>query len=354
MNQILDLADRNVMKALDPLGMLELIEDFPHQCRRALEIARSASIDVPHADFHNAILCGMGGSAAGGDFVKAIFEAQGQIPFQVVREYELPAYVGSKTVVFVASYSGNTEETLSAYHQATERGATVIVVSSGGEISELARAAGQTVITVPGGQPPRSALGYMLVPVLVASEKLDLIPAQPYESAVALLDEVNAQYGLGAPDNAAMHLARRFHGAIGLCYGLGGYRGAIANRWRCQFNENAKYLLFVNAYPELCHNEIMGWVEARQQASRYFGVTLTDGQESNRMTVRAQVTEQVIGSDLVPFESVRATGSALLERMLTLTFIGDWVSIYLARLNGADPVQIANIDTLKVELAKLG
>jgi glucose/mannose-6-phosphate isomerase len=354
MNASLDLGNRDVLTALDPLGMLALIEDFPDQCRRAYAIASAAEIPSLNFDPAFAVLSGMGGSAAGGDFVKAVFEAEGTIPFQVIRDYDVPNAVGPNTVVFIASYSGNTEETLSAYEQATERGAHIIVVSSGGKISELAQQRNQTLITVPGGQPPRSALGYMLIPVLVACEKLGLIPAQPYESAFALLDKVTADLGPDAPSNEAMALANQFHGKIGLCYGLGGYRGYIANRWRCQFNENAKYLLFANSYPELCHNEIVGWVEAKQQADAFFGVVLQDGTEPERMRVRAKVTGDVIGADVATFAPVHARGEALLERLLTLTFIGDWVSIYLARLNGADPTQIANIDTLKTELAKLG
>ncbi|MDX2064566.1 MAG: bifunctional phosphoglucose/phosphomannose isomerase [Fimbriimonadaceae bacterium] len=349
----MDLRNRDVMKALDPLGMLELIEDFPNQCRRALEIAQAVQLE-PLASRPNAVvLCGMGGSAAGGDFVKALFEAQSDIPFSVVREYDLPGYVGAGSLVFIASYSGNTEETLSAYAQTIARGASVIVVSSGGQATEWANRHGHPVITVPGGQPPRSALGYMMVPVIVACVALGLLPAQPFDAAFAGLDRVSAALGLTGDDPFARELAGAMHGRIGLAYGLGGYRSAIANRWRCQFNENAKYLLFVNGYPELCHNEIMGWVAANLQADRYAGVLLTDGQEPLRMKVRAEVTEQVIGTELVPFTRAEAIGDTLLERMLSLTYIGDWVSIYLARLNGVDPTQIANIDTLKDALAKL-
>jgi glucose/mannose-6-phosphate isomerase len=349
----LDLSQRAVMKELDPIGMLEWVEGFPDQCREALLIARNTNLRILSHPIQNVVLCGMGGSAAGGDFVKAIFEAQGAVPFSVVREYDLPAYVRPGTLVFVASYSGNTEETLSAYRQAIECGATIAVVSSGGEASRIAQSRGDVVVTVPGGQPPRSALGFMLIPVLSLCEAWGLIPEQPYDVAFASLDAVRRNYGTDTPDNPAMNLAERFYTSVGICYGLGGYRTAIANRWRCQFNENAKYLLFTNGYPELCHNEIMGWVQAGKQAPKFFGVTLTDGKESERMRVRAQVTQDVIGRSLVPFETVRAEGESLLERMLTLAYIGDWVSLYLARLNEVDPVGIANIDALKDALAKV-
>jgi glucose/mannose-6-phosphate isomerase len=349
----MDLRNRDVMKALDPNGMLELIEDFPDQCRRALEIARAVSIPPMTSRPNAVVLCGMGGSAAGGDFVRALFDAQGNVPMSVVREYDLPGFVGKDSLVFIASYSGNTEETLSAYEQAIARGANVVVVSSGGQATELAHRHGHPVISVPGGQPPRSALGYMMVPVIVACVQLGLLPDQPFETAFAGLDRVSLALGVNGPDEFARELAASMRGRIGLAYGLGGYRTAIANRWRCQFNENAKYLLFVNGYPELCHNEIVGWVAASQQSDRFAGVLLSDGQEPLRMKVRAEVTEQVIGHELVPFVRAEAIGNTLLERMLSLTYIGDWVSIYLARLNGVDPTQIENIDTLKDALAKL-
>ena len=141
-------------------------------------------------------------------------------------------------------------------------------------------------------------------------------------------------------------------GTITLLYGLGGYQSLIANRWRCQINENAKHLAFVNAYPELCHNEIVGWEGALKQSQHFAGVVLTDGTESAKMKTRAAVTEQLT-ADKCQFTHVQAEGESLLERMLSLTYYGDWVSIYLARLNGADPVEIVPIDTLKEELAKV-
>lgn len=348
----MDLNSRDVMKELDPKGMLELIEGFPAQCREALGIG--SATQPPTLANRPAVvaLAGMGGSAAGGDFVKALFERHGAAPFVVVRDYDLPNYVGVGDVVFIASYSGGTEETLSVYEQAKKSGATIIAVTSGGKLKEDAEAHGFTVYTVPGGNPPRASLGYMLMPVLAACVAMKLLPELDFAAAFARLDEVSADYGVEGQDPFAKEQARKMQGKIGVCYGLGLEAGLVANRWRCQFNENAKYLLFDNAFPELCHNEIMGWVEAKQQADRFAGVILTLGDESERMRVRAQVTARVI-SDTVEFGTVVARGETTLEKLLSLAYIGDWISIYLARLNETDPVEIANIDTLKAELAKL-
>jgi glucose/mannose-6-phosphate isomerase len=193
----------------------------------------------------------------------------------------------------------------------------------------------------------------MLIPVLHACQSLGLIPPQDFAAAFDLLDQCLADYGVASVDNPTKSLAAKLTGTITLLYGLGGYPALIANRWRCQINENAKHLAFVNAYPELCHNEIVGWEGAeKQSASKFAGVVLTDGSESAKMKTRAAVTEQLTASKC-EFTHVVARGSSLLEKLLSLTYYGDFVSIYLARLNEADPVEIAPIDTLKDELAKV-
>lgn len=348
-----NLNDRAVVTELDPKGMLGLIEKFPAQCREAYGIA--GQVEPPALERLPAVvaLSGMGGSAAGGDFVKALFEAHGACPFVVVRDYHLPNYIGVGDVVFCASYSGNTEETLSVYEEAKRSGARIVAVTSGGKLKELATADGFTVYEVPGGQPPRSALGYMMIPVIVAAVKMKLVGEQPIDEAISLLESCLAKWGPEAADNPTKTLAAELHDALPIIYGLGTWQGYIANRWRCQINENAKHLAFTNSYPELNHNEIMGWVgAANQSVGKFAGVVLEDGTESVRMTTRARVTEGLVASN-VKFTHVRALGDSLLERMLSLAFFGDFTSYYLARLNNVDPVDIGSIDTLKEELAKV-
>jgi glucose/mannose-6-phosphate isomerase len=348
-----NLNDRAVVTELDPKGILKLTEGFPRQCREAFEIA--TRVEPPKLENRPGVvaLAGMGGSGAGGDFVRALFEAHGGAPFIVSRDYSLPSYLGVGDVVFCASYSGNTEETLSAYESAKRSGARIVAVTSGGRLKEQADADGFTVYEVPGGQPPRTALGYMMIPVIVAAHRMKLIPDPEIEKAIALLETAAEQWGPEAEDNAAKALAREMEGALPILYGLGTWQGYIANRWRCQINENAKHLAFVNAYPELNHNEIMGWVGAgKQSVGRFVGVVLEDGTESERMATRAKVTEGLI-KDTIEFHHVRAQGETLLEKMLMLAHFGDYVSVYLARLNGVDPEDISSINTLKDELAKI-
>lgn len=339
----------------DPKGMYALTVQFPNQCRQALEIAEAAELELPAFHPKNVVLTGLGGSAAGGDICQAIFEEQGTVPFSVNRDYSLPSYVDSSTLVFAASYSGNTEETLAAYASAKERGAKVIAITSGGKLGELAGSAGDPVIRIPGGQPPRTALGFMLVPVLAACVRLGYLDAQPFEATFALLNRCAFDWAIESPQDAnpTKQLAAALHGKLPILYGLGRFQGLAAYRWKGQINENAKNMCFTHAFPELNHNEILGWLGSdRQGVQKWAVVYLEDGRESAKMKARARVTQSLIGSR-AEFYSAKALGDSLLERSLSLLYFGDFVSIYLAALNEVDPENIDWLNELKAELAQI-
>ncbi len=349
------LDDRAFLTRLDPKGMLALTEGFPAQCERARALAREA--DLPPLAFEPVLvmLTGLGGSAAGGDFVQCLFESQGRMPFLVNRDYVLPAFVDSRTVLFAVSYSGNTEETLAAYAAAKAKGAHIIAVTSGGKLADQAAADGFPVIRVPGGQPPRTALGYLFVPVVVAAERLGLLPAQPWDAAQAALQASVAAWGadVAFDANPAKRLGQALHGKVGLLYGMGSWPGAVAKRWKAQINENAKNHSFWHQFPELNHNEILGWVECTSQGvERWVAVLLGDGRESAKLKARARVTFELIGGR-AEVHHARALGDSLLEKMLSLVLYGDFVSIYLAALNGVDPENIDWLNQLKAEMAKV-
>jgi len=347
------LDDRSFVERLDPSGMLRLTEAFPDQCRKALAIAQGVPLPVLRATPSCVVLTGLGGSAAGGDFVKALFDEGGACPFFVNRDYSLPAFVDSQTLVFAASYSGNTEETLAAYADAKERSAKVVAVTTGGKLAETAQKNGDTLVTIPGGQPPRTALGYMFVPVAYACAKLSLFPTPRFEDEFALLDMCVQEWTVAAEGNEAKRLAEALHEKLAVLYGLGAWQGAVANRWKGQINENAKVMAFANAFPELCHNEILGWVKASEQGvEEWVGVVLEDGTESAKMKKRAAVTASLV-KGTAEFFHVRARGKTLIEKTLSLALMGDFVSLYMAALNGVDPENIDSINVLKSELAKL-
>ncbi len=349
------LDDRSFVTRLDPKDMLGRTERFPDQCREALAISQRVSLNPPQNRPSVLMLTGMGGSAAGGDFARCLFEAKASVPFIVNRDYHLPSYVGIGDYVFCASYSGNTEETLNSYAEAKRAGASIIAVTSGGKLAEQAKADGYPAYIIPGGHPPRTALGYMLIPVLVASQALKQLPDLNYEKCFSLLDQCSKDWTVETPfeSNQTKQLAQAMFGKLAVLYGLGPWQGSIANRWKGQINENAKNLAFPNIYPELNHNEILGWVGAdKQGVANWLMVTLMDGTESAKMKTRSAVTERLVGATAEPHH-VMARGEELFEKMLSLTFFGDFVSIYLAALNGVDPENIDSINVLKDELGKV-
>lgn len=348
------LDDLGFVTRLDPKGMYGLTADFADQCRRALEI--SQKVQAPKiAKPQVVVLSGLGGSAAGGDFTKALFDAQSDVPFIVNRDYHLPSWVDSDTLVFCASYSGNTEETLSAYADAQKVGARVIAVTSGGKLAELAAKDGHTAVIIPGGQPPRTALGYMMIPTIYMCSELGLLPGQDFATDLATVDTSALEWGVDAPyeSNVAKQLGQTLHGKLSVLYGLGGWQAIVANRWKGQINENAKNMTFSAAFPELNHNEILGWVKANEQGvASWVTVILEDGTESAKMKARAAVTSNLIKGQC-EIVRIHAPGQTLLSKMLNLTLLGDFVSLYLAALNGVDPENIDSINTLKNELSKV-
>jgi glucose/mannose-6-phosphate isomerase len=346
------LDDREFVERADPSGMLRLTEEFPDQCRKALAIARASRIE-PLGSPRLAVLTGLGGSAAGGDFVRSLFEESGACPFLVNRDYALPSFVGPETLVFAVSYSGNTEETLAAYEDAKAKGARVVCVTTGGKLSEAAQANGDDLVKVPGGQPPRTALGYLLVPVAALCAECGLVPAPDFDRAFDLLDNCVNNWTVSMPfaQNGPKQTAQALHGKLPVIYGLGAWQAAVANRWKGQINENAKVMAFANAFPELCHNEILGWVGAAEQA-QWVGVVLEDGHEGAKMKARARVTGSLV-AEAAEFHRVTAAGSSLFEKSLSLALYGDFVSLYLAALRGVDPENIDSINVLKSELAKV-
>jgi len=356
------LDNMDSIRILDGRGMLRLTEEFPAQCREALAIATEFTQSLGSRKRPaNIVITGLGGSAIGGDLVRVLMETGGDVPVVVNRDYDLPAFAGADTLVIASSYSGNTEETLSAYRQARQRGCSIACVTSGGKLAEMATADGVPVCIVPGGRPPRASTGYLFIPTLaIAAAHVKLDPScslGAIEAALPLLETCSLEWRREAllDRNPAKELAVALHGRIPIFYGTQGYRGVLALRWKGQFNENAKVHAFANVLPEQNHNEILGWDQALQQSYSWSVVYLRDPQEAEkapRIARRVEVLHTVIGNRAEQHD-VRAWGSTLMENMLSLLYFGDFVSVYAALLAGVDPTDIAGIDLLKAELARL-
>ncbi|RMG26110.1 MAG: bifunctional phosphoglucose/phosphomannose isomerase [Armatimonadetes bacterium] len=349
------LDSREFVLRADPRGMFGLAEAFPKQCREALELSERLDLDGVKGDYRNIVVCGMGGSAAGGDLLGCLLSEEGAIPSFTVRDYALPKWVGPDSLVVACSYSGNTEETLSATEEAIRRGCQVVCITSGGALAERAKAARLPLLQIPGGQPPRTALGYLFVPLVQAAVGVGALPEQPWDEALSVLESCLTDWGLESSGrrNAAKRLATRLYGNVPLLYGLGSWQGVVASRWKGQLNENAKCMAFANTFPELNHNEIVGWTLAETQVGkRWTVVILEDGTESARMQARARITRELIEPKAQTY-TVTARGESLVSRILSLVYMADFVSLYLAALYGVDPYEIAAIDTLKRSLAEL-
>lgn len=341
--------DPAAVAAVDSTGQFAEVLDLHVHLSDALWRVESARLSPVKAD-GGLVIAGMGGSGIGGLLARDGLGNRLRRPLVVAQGYALPSWIGADALVLVSSYSGGTEESLSCYAQATERGCERIVATTGGELAERARADGVPVIPLPGGFQPRAAVGYATT---VAAEVAALCGAAPsvrgeIESAAALARSLADQWGPAAPeDSLAKNLARRLAHTVPVVVGAE-LTAAVAYRWKCQFNENAKQPAFHSVLPEADHNEICAWEAGAGVLST---VVLGDAALHPRNAIRAKLTAQIIADAGVPVERVAALGDTPFERLVSLVLLGDLVTLYAAVLRGVDPVDIAMIDRLKRELA---
>lgn len=341
------------IRAADPGNMLDRIKDLPKQVRDAWTIARAAQIPPAHGDVRNITVAGMGGSAIGGDLAAALLADELKVPMSVHRDYGLPAYVGRDSLVIASSYSGNTEESLSSFEEAQRRGARVLVLTTGGKIAELARAAKYPVVTFSYSAQPRAALGYSLGLVLGALTRLGFVRdlTADVDAALADLAKLEERVHEGARTNEAKKLAIELHGRIIIAYG-GGALGVMARRVKGQWNENAKSWAAFDVLPELNHNAVVGFPHPDIARDALAVLFLRSDRDNPRHKIRFDVTRELLDRASVPHKTLQFSGSSMLSEVLQLTLFTDYVSFYVALLNGADPTPVKSIDYLKDRLAK--
>jgi glucose/mannose-6-phosphate isomerase len=354
--KVFNLDDSAAASALDPAGMLQTVLSFPDMLETARRIALDAHLMLPEP-FRNVVVSGLGGSAIGGDLARGLLSGSLHVPMAVNRDYGVPAFVGEGTLFIASSYSGNTEETLAATEEAQKRGATIVAITSGGRLREVAHEGGHPTVLVPGGYQPRAALAFSLVPVLVILGRLGLtsIGENAFDEAVEVARSLASRHGPGVPaeKNPAKQLAQHLYGKLPVIYGSEGYRGIVALRWKGQINENAKAPAASNVFPELNHNEILSWEGPPAQLAGFYAVLLRDPKESRPIATRVELTKTVIGKHAAGITELWCEGSSDLAKLCSLVYMADFVSVYLAYLYGVDPSSIDAIDFLKAELAKL-
>ncbi len=336
----------------DPSNMTARVLEFPRQLRDAWQL--SAPALGARALPARVWIVGMGGSAIGGDFVRAFAEDRGKVPVEVVRGYALPANAGPGDLAFFVSYSGNTEETLSAWDDAAHRNVPRAVVASGGELLDRAARTRSPALRIPPGSPPRAALGWTSVPVFRALGGLGVFPLAEDDvaEAVSACEEMLALHG---PAGSREALLATWAGSaavrLPVIYAADRPHRATATRWVGQLNENAKTLAHAAVFPEQNHNEIVAWAGERGGGAALAEVALLDD-----ASVHARVRRRL---DLVAAQLEEAggrvtrfapCGKGLLARLYSLALLGDLASLHAAAARGVDPTPVEPIDRLKREL----
>jgi glucose/mannose-6-phosphate isomerase len=343
---------RELIARVDATGQLDDILALPEHLRDALWRVESAIMQ----DWDTSaglVVAGMGGSAIGGALARAALGDHASRPIFVTRAYGLPPWTTPDTMVLCASYSGNTEETLACYESAGALGAKRTVVTTGGQLAEMARADGVPVIPLPGGFQPRAAVAYMTVAALEVAALCGVGPRMTSEIDVAAshTEQLVAEWGPdAAEDSLAKRLARSLLGTTPVIAGAG-LTTPIAYRWKTQINENAKQPAFFNELPELDHNELAGW-EGAHDVGRFSAVFLDDSDAHPRVKARMDLTERTIAGNAVASFRLETRGQTSIERVISLVLLGDLVSIYLAALRGLDPGPVPVLQDLKDALAR--
>ena len=328
--------------------MDQLIAKFPAQLKEALEIGMNASIHPHSEEINKVYIAGMGGSAIGGNFVQDFVYDECEVPVIVGKGYRVPAYIDENTLAIFSSYSGNTEETLTSLQGCQSSGAKIICIASSGKLIEEAQKKGYDYIQVPGGWPsPRACLGYSIVQQLTVLSKLELIGANITNKIKSAIDLI--KYDIEDIQGKAQQIAKQLIGKTPIIY-IEDRMEAVAIRLRQQINENAKMLCWHHVFPEMNHNELVGWKDRRDDVAVLW---LRNKDDLKRNAIRMNISKDIISGLTSNIIEVYSKGNSLVEKSIYFVHLGDWISWYLSELHGVDAVEIDVIDHLKRELAKI-
>lgn len=340
--------------AVDGEGMWQKLCDFPEHWSESMKLTQNLEWTFEKERIRNVCFSGMGGSAIGADLLKGYAVQQIPVPVELVRDHALPGWVDTRTLFVCCSYSGNTEETLSAFHEARKRGAQIVVFTSGGKLLVEASREGLDYVKLPAGFSHRAALGYSFVPLFRLFQYLEYLTEGDEaleETAQLLRRQVKLFSQLEA--NPALSLARELTDTLPVIYSGSRLLDAVNLRWRMQLEENAKTLSFGNQLPEMTHNEIVGWDQIAHLTGRLSVLFLQDSEDDPRIQQTTTIIMDLIRDHTVYMSSIQSFGNSRLARQFSLVQMGDWVSLYLALLQGTNPTPVAKIELLKNRLADL-
>ncbi len=331
------------INAIDRYKMFTLLNNFSSQLKEGMR----NKIDLSFSNVNNVVIGGMGGSSIGGYIFKSILEDLSPFPIEVVNRYTLPGYVSEKSVVIIASYSGNTEETISMLREAIKKTKKRICITSGGAIKDICEEASIPYITIKPGYPPRAAMGYMLIPLLKIAETAKLIDAGPVVSeSIDVIEEMNNNLSVGVPveHNIAKQIAIKLMWKYISVYGSTTRMYPAALRFKTEINENSKMHVNLNYFPEMNHNDVEGW-EGGYFMNRV-AIIFRDKNESDELRKRIEVTKSMV-MDPDNLIELYPKGNSVLANILSQIYAGDYISLYLAILYGVDPGEVKIIQKIK-------
>jgi glucose/mannose-6-phosphate isomerase len=354
----MDLDEVNRFGEVDCSDMMQLVLHLPEDIADAVGIGHIFDLPEGYKKFSHILVTGMGGSGILGDFLCSLLRQELSVPVVVNKDYSIPRFVNSDTLVFTISYSGTTEELIAAYNMAKERGAKIIGVTSGGRLLLLCHQADIPCLVVPPGRQTRTSFGYLLFSLLAVMHRIGIggIRDDDIQETIQVLGQMRQELGPQAPgvQNQAKSLAAKLGGKLPLIVGTYGFSDVVALRWKQQFNENSKVLARCEVFPELNHNEIVAWGSEGEMLKQVEAIFLRDSQEPPRMKTRIKVSQEFLDLHGVSFTQVWSRGGSPLARLLSLSYFGDFVSLYLAILNDVDPTPIEAIASIKQRMASGG
>lgn len=344
------LDDLSLIKQRDPQDALGVAASEYKQTDFEIDIQNAPSSPV---QISNVIVTGMGGSALAAMTTKVWLKNEVKVPFEIYRSYDIPAYLGQESLVIASSYSGNTEETLSFLEQSQSAGATLAILASGGKLIELASQSRLTFVQLPSNMQPRMAVNYNLKALasllvsfgLIDSSKLDELSAQS-----VFLDEETKNWLPSVPtsENYAKQLAMTIAGKTPVFYG-GSLTSPVAYKFKISINENSKNVAIWNEYPEVSHNEFLGW--SSHPIEKPFAVfDIISSLEHAQILRRFDLTDKLLSGKRPKANRIELRGESLIAQLLWGGLLADFVGIYLGILNGVDPTQVDLIEKLKNEL----
>ncbi|NQV37845.1 MAG: bifunctional phosphoglucose/phosphomannose isomerase [Candidatus Marinimicrobia bacterium] len=341
---------------IDKENMHKSIYDFSEHMTLAITIGESITLNQSYSEIRNIVIAGMGGSAIGGDIIRALVGSTLKVPLVVSRHYELPAWVDERSLVICSSYSGNTEEILSAYEDAAKKGAQICGVTTGGRLLSLLNENLLDSVIIPDGLQPRAALALSFIPTLYLLHALGLIPDTFQEEllhAQSRLNKIREVFSIDNDENPCYSLASKIYCTIPVIYGQTEWTSIAAIRFKGQLCENGKMLAYHNELPEFNHNEIVGWENNSSLLNSISVIWIHDEQDHPRVKLRQEITENILSELPSSQHIVKGEGDSAFERFLYIVHYADWVSYWCAIHHQTDPTPVIKIDHLKDELGKV-